>query len=211
MILLEASSALSAANATRAHSTVGRQLVEVCDGAVGREALQGEVETRLRERGWRGVIGAELDRLRALRLLVLPGSPPSASRFDGDAGAAGLAASPSALSVALMTSVASVALSLAESSPTSSLFAFLELPFGGGAPATVVDLDLLFLTGRVSEDVDEVPIEIAFLEGVNKDLRATIVADEQVEMLEIELRIASAWDWVCVEAMAAVRVKRSDS
>jgi hypothetical protein len=57
--------------ATRAHSTVARQPIDGDDleGLIGGfEAAIGEVVVLLRDRGWRGDRGIELDRRSVLRL-----------------------------------------------------------------------------------------------------------------------------------------------
>lgn len=112
MIAPEACKVRSVAKATRAHSTRARQPVE---GVIGSARLAfvavGDVSTLLRERGCRGVIGADADlrgRVRAVGFV--------ASSFAGNRGGFAtccvFAASPKAFNAALTTCVASTAFSL---------------------------------------------------------------------------------------------------
>src|SRR5581483_1740335 len=85
----------SAARATRAHSTIERRFVLFLADLEGDRAclvVTGEVDCRLRERGCRGVRGAELDRRSAFLAAVLM---RSSSWVSPGAGAGeGFAASP---------------------------------------------------------------------------------------------------------------------
>lgn len=88
----------------------------------------GEVDTRLRERGCKGVIGTELVRRRCLAA-VLPGSPSGVGRLLGVGGGfddCGFAASPNARRVAFTTWVASAALSLVERPSCSGALEVLD-------------------------------------------------------------------------------------
>jgi hypothetical protein len=193
-ILSELCNILNAENATRAHSTVDRQLIELFGAAAAREffVTTGDVETRLRERGCKGVMGVELDRRRALRVAVLTNSP-SGCRFEGVCGT-GFAASPNALRAALTICVASAPFSLAESSPGSVGLGLFDSPFT--VPFAVVLPDLAALVTRASDDGPPAE-EPSF--GRSSALSVTVVAGEQVETLDTALLTASTC--ACVEAI----------
>lgn len=112
--------------------------------------ISGELETRFRLRGCNGDMGIESERRRALRAEAFTRSLEES--FFRVAGA--LIASVRALSVALMTSVASIDLSFADScSPSPCLFSWsahstFPLGFAGGA------FTLFPLAAAVGFDVD---------------------------------------------------------
>ena len=136
---LSSCSVRSVAKATRAHSTVARHCalgVAGADDAALLAVFMGDVATRLRVRGWRGVVGADMDRRRRLFAVELDGASAATAVAAADAtaaatsspvvctragvlgtvasAAAGLAASASAFRAALITCVASCAFSLSE-------------------------------------------------------------------------------------------------
>jgi hypothetical protein len=148
----------------------------------------GDVETRFSERGCNGLMGIELDRRMAFRVADLT-RPPS-SCFLEAAWAAGFAASPSAFRAELTTCVAKAALSRSDNpSLFPSPVIFVVLAFA--APEMVCFADLPVLVCRLPAGT-ELLQEFASSFGSNSPLRVTIVAAEQVEILETALLTASA-------------------
>jgi hypothetical protein len=114
----EACKPWSVEKATRAHSTRARQPVEAGEGSDSFGfAEAGEVDTLLRVRGRKGVIGTEVDLRSRVRLDI--------SFFIGDrngfATGGDFTASPKAFSVAFITCVASNAFSFGLKSLVSQL------------------------------------------------------------------------------------------
>jgi len=97
----------------------------------------GDVDTLFRDRGRRGVIGAEFDRLGPALGVGLATSPEE-SCFEGVCDVCGFAASPKDLRVALMTWVASAAFSFSDNSPRPCCDA---LAFAGPDLPPVAGLD----------------------------------------------------------------------
>lgn len=198
VILPAVCSARSAENATRAHSTVERQPVEVfdLDGDLACFLVtSGEVETRLRERGCMGVMGAEFDlRMRLLAVGLTRSSSPAGSLGMGCKGA--LAASPRDFNVALMICVASIAFSFADSSDLTSPAAFLA-----SAALDVVPFRLVLVArvGLVAFESVIFVVEGSSSFGIRRSLRRTVVAGVHVAMDATAILTCSAWS--CREAM----------
>lgn len=116
------------AKATRAHSAVDLYpdvVIEAEDeDLLGLEEILGEVDTRFNDLGCNGDCGAEFDRWSGFRVVDFIRSLEDACRRTGPAAGA-LIASPRDLSVALMTSVASIDLSFGDNW-FSSLISFLS-------------------------------------------------------------------------------------
>jgi hypothetical protein len=182
----------SAARATRAHSTVDRRFVLFLDDLEGdRTCLvaTGEVDCRLRERGCRGVMGAELDRRNVFLAAVLTRSSSCVSRAAG--AGEGFAASPRALRVALTTCVARAAFSRTDRPPSVAVAAGLARFDGALASVFVLDgarlADLVVARGLLSSAVTASSL------GSSKVLSRADVAGEHVATDETALRTASAW------------------
>ena len=158
----------------------------------------GDVDIRLSERGCSGVVGDEIDRRNAFLFAVFASSPPAAALLDGVAGG-DFAASPRDFSVTLITCVASIAFSFADSSslpsPLAAAFVVFEVafvePFAFDFdPRTVfVARESLF---RVSE-VSSLSL------GTSKSLRRTVVVGEHVDIEDTALLTASVCE--CKAAM----------
>jgi hypothetical protein len=151
----------------------------------------GEVTTRLRDRGCRGVIGAETDRRSAFRVAAVFTKSPSCEigLLVGVGGVGwGFAASPNALRAALTTCVASVAFSLVDNPPCSPLPGFvLRASFGVALPRGSLEV---FETRESSV----VEVDIWSSLGRSKLLRRATVAGEHVATEAMALRTASAWE-----------------
>lgn len=167
----------------------------------------GEVDCLLSERGCKGVIGAELVRRSAFVVAVF--TKPSSWGGRGAGVAAGFAASPRALRVALTTCVASAAFSRTDKPSSAAAGVGVGAGVGlarlDGALVTVFVLDRLgFATleeGRVS--VSSV-IGVSSL-GSNKFFNKTDIAGVQVATEETALRTASA----CASGVSMKMKKRS--
>lgn len=156
----------------------------------------GDVDCRFNERGCRGVIGAELDRLSAFLVAVLTKSPYPSCRREGVGDCGGLEAFPNDLSAQLITCVAKFAFSFAES---SSVLPPVGLTLFGSAGTLLVALHLVDRAAFAGRDGPvEGPGDSSFLDS-RRSLRRTAVAAEHVEMDETALVAASAWD--CSEVM----------
>jgi hypothetical protein len=165
----------------------------VCLGDIG------EVDVRLRERGCMGVMGTELDRWSVLFVADLTRSSSSAGRWGGVAGSVGaevgFAASPSALSVALTTWVASAALSRTDK-PLSAAGVAVLARFDGALAtvfAPVFALDLAwFAAFEPARALLSLAIDVSSFES-SRVLSKAEVAAEHVATDETALRTASAW------------------
>lgn len=188
----------------RAHSTVDRRFVLLPPdfGLEGERAclvITGEVDTLLRERGCRGVMGAELVRRRCLFVAVLTRSPSWVGRrlgVDGTLDGCGFAASPRARRAAFTTWVANAALSFVESpflSATLVFVVFFDSAFGTAA-GFALDLEVFVAAGwEVGVVVVVAVVFWASSLGNSRPLSKAVMAGEHVATEETALRTASAW------------------
>ncbi|CAN8096499.1 unnamed protein product [Discula destructiva] len=175
----------SAVKATRAHSAVDKQPVELLGAGFGfgLRIVSGDVDTRLRSRGCMGVMGAELDLRMRLFAGVFggPSASPAAGAFVVGA-VTTLVASPRDFSVAFTTCEASSAFSFPDSSGLSAAEAFFARDVGAFC--------FVFIAREVFAFVEEVSVS-SF--GSRRSFNSTVVAGVQVVTEATAALIVSTW------------------